>query len=98
MAPSTYFYFNNRKRIGGKSVESIIKPLRDYLIESEYFPFEGGDICLIKVKSIDDLAKIAEGLGRPVLLKRVNDKHVTLRLIDGNIVYEYIIIFIIILE
>lgn len=91
LASSTYFYFNNKKRMSRKSIKSVIKPLKNYLIEVKELPFKSRDVLSVEVRSIDDLAKIAEGLGKPVLLKKVNSKSAILRLIDGNVLYEHVI-------
>lgn len=91
LTPSAYFFLTNRKKDGGRSIESIIKPLDEYLIEVKELPFKNKDVLSVKVKSIDDLAKIAEGLGKPVLLRRVNDKSAILCLVDGNVLYEYVV-------
>lgn len=91
LTPSTYFFLTNRKKDGGRSIESIIKPLEEYLIEVKELPFKNKDVLSVEVKSIDDLAKIAEGLGKPILLKRVSNRSAILRLIDGNVLYEYVV-------
>ncbi|RLC33851.1 MAG: hypothetical protein DRZ76_03810, partial [Candidatus Nealsonbacteria bacterium] len=89
LAPATYIYVSDRRKFSRKTVDSVVKPLRDYLIEVGGSPIDEASSMVVDVDGIDALRKIAEGLGRPVLMRRIDDYNADLYVIDGNLVYKY---------
>jgi hypothetical protein len=74
-----------------KPVEEMVKPFREAVIEIAAEPSHGG--ATVEMKSLEDLAVIAEGLGKPILHLRVPAKggevmH-SFYVLDGQVRYEF---------
>lgn len=86
LAPSIYFNFF-RAGEGKKDVwKDLVKPLEDYLVKVKSFS-EGGSV-VFELEDLEDLRKIAEGIGKPILMKIESDFVRIFRVVDGDVIYE----------
>jgi hypothetical protein len=80
-----------------KPIEEMIKPFKEMVVGIAEEPsYEEGKI-VIKIKSLNDLAKVADGLGKPILLREISPEALeekptqVLCVIDGLVRYEYVV-------
>jgi len=71
-----------------KLVEEMIAPFKEAVVEVAKRPSYKERTTTIAVKSLDDLAYLAGGLGKPVLYLRKGKVH-TFYVLDGPVRYEY---------
>ena len=74
-----------------KPVEEMVKPFKEAVIEAAGEPSQVG--ATVAVKSLEDLAAIAEGLGKPILHfrapARAGEAVHSFFVLDGQVKYEY---------
>lgn len=74
-----------------KPVEEMIKPFKEAVIEAAGEPSQVG--ATVAVRSLEDLAAIAEGLGKPILHfrapARAGEAAHSFFVLDGQVKYEY---------
>ncbi|RLE53468.1 MAG: hypothetical protein DRJ26_03325 [Candidatus Methanomethylicota archaeon] len=87
LAPSIYFNFFRAGESKKDVWKDLLKPLEDYLVKVKSFS-EGGSV-VFELENLEDLRKIAEGIGKPILMKSESDFVRIFRVIDGDVIYEY---------
>ena len=81
-------YFSEEKP---KRVEEVIEPFRELMVEVAKEPEVPEGVTRVAVERMEDLARIAEGLGKPILRVRApaeGEEHLFL-LLDGSVRYEH---------
>lgn len=78
-----------------KPVEEIIAPFEEAIMEVAKEPSYRGQVATVTMKSLADLAAVAEGLGKPILYLKTPPRapgegstH-TFYVLDGSVRYEY---------
>lgn len=78
-----------------KPVEEIIAPFEEAIMEVAKEPSYRGQVATVTMKSLEDLAAVAEGLGKPILYLKMPPRapgegstHV-FYVLDGSVRYEY---------
>ena len=85
---STYFYIKTKpKTKEPPSLDKITAPYKDLIIEAKEPPKTTPETTIINVETIQELAKTAEILAKPIILTR--KPHPTLTIIDQNTIYQH---------
>ncbi len=74
-------------------VKKIKKKYNEWIVEADEHP-DAAEARIVSIKSIQDLAKIGEELGKPIIHyspKNENDKNNTFYVIDETVFYEYVL-------
>ncbi|MEM2106091.1 MAG: DUF5305 family protein [Candidatus Bathyarchaeia archaeon] len=86
LAFSAYFYVKAKPRTTEKPLEKLLAPHKDLIIETAEPP-KTSPQTTIEVQTIQELAKTAEILAKPIILTRKPTP--TLTVIDQNTVYQH---------
>lgn len=86
LALSAYFYNKTKPKTIQKPIEKIMAPHKDLIAETAQRPPRTENT--IEVKSLQDLAKIAEILAKPILHAKENQEHI-FYILDNNTKYLY---------
>jgi hypothetical protein len=84
---STYFYIKTKPKIQEIPLDKIIAPYKDLIIEAKEPPKTQPETTIINVQTIQELAKTAEILAKPIILTRKPQP--TLTIIDQNTIYQH---------
>lgn len=84
---SFYFYRNTSITEEKPSLDKLISPYKDLIITAQELPKTSLDVTLVSVGNIQELAKIAEILAKPMIL--VKEPTPTLTVIDQNTIYQH---------
>jgi len=84
---STYFYMKTKPKIEEIPLDKLIAPYKDLIIEAQEPPKPTPEITMINVETIQELAKTAEILAKPIILTRKPQP--TLTVIDQNTIYQH---------
>ena len=71
-----------------KLAEKMIAPFKEAMVEVAKKPAYRGQRAAVRMKSLEDLVYIAEGLAKPVLYLTKGKVH-TFYVLDGQVRYEY---------
>jgi len=85
--PSTYFYIKTKPKTEQIPLDKIIAPYKDLIIEAKEPPKTPPETTIINVETIQELAKTAEILAKPIILTRKPQP--TLTIIDQNTIYQH---------
>jgi len=86
LATSAIIYFKHKSPTPPiKAIEKFIAPYKDLIAKTAQKPPRTENT--VKIETLEDLAKIAEILARPILL--IKEPEPTLIVIDQNVIYEY---------
>jgi hypothetical protein len=83
-----YRYRTTIKRTGKSRIDDIISPHKNLIIETKEIPQNPQGIMIIDVENLEELAKTAEILLKPIL-HAPNDNEHLFYMIDGNVRYQY---------
>jgi hypothetical protein len=86
---STYLYTKTKPKTKEKPLEKLIAPYKDLIIEAAEPPKTTAQTAIINVTTLQELAKTAEILAKPIILMRKPTP--TLMIIDQNALYQHII-------
>ena len=89
LAFSTHFHMKIKPKTPEKPLEKVIAPYKDLIIEAKKPPTLPSEATIINVTSIQELAKTAEILAKPIILTK--EPKPTLTIIDQNTVYQHIL-------
>jgi hypothetical protein len=89
LAFSTYFHTKTKPKTKETSIEKLLAPYKDLIIEAAEPPKNLQQTTLINVTTIKEMAKTAEILAKPIILTRKPQP--TLTIIDQNTTYQHII-------
>jgi hypothetical protein len=84
---STYFYIKTKPKTEQIPLDKIIAPYKDLIIEAKEPPKTTPETTIINVETIQELAKTAEILAKPIILTRKPQP--TLTIIDQNTIYQH---------
>jgi len=84
---STHFYIKTKPRTKKISLDKILAPYKDLIIEAHEPTKIPPETTTINVETIQELAKTAEILAKPIILTRKPET--TLIIIDQNTIYEH---------
>jgi hypothetical protein len=84
---STYFYTKTKPKTKEKPLEKLIAPYKDLIIEATEPPKTTPETTTINITTIQELAKTAEILAKPIILTRKPTP--TLTIIDQNTTYQH---------
>jgi len=84
---STYLYRKTKPKTKKIPLDKLIAPHKDLIIEAEKPPKIPPEATIINVDNIQELAKTAEILARPIILTRKPKP--TLIIIDQNTIYQH---------
>jgi len=84
---SAYFYIKTKPRTKEMSLDKFIAPYKDLIIEAHEPPKISPENTTINVETIQELAKTAEILAKPIILTRKPEP--TLTIIDQNTIYKH---------
>ena len=85
---STYFYQKTKPKTETQpTLEKLIAPYKDLIIEAKEPPKTPPETTTINVQTIQELAKTAEILAKPIILTRKPQP--TLTIIDQNTIYQH---------
>ena len=84
---STRFYIKTKPRTKKMSLGKILAPYKDLIIEAHEPPKMSPETTTINVETVQELARTAETLAKPMILTRKPEP--TLTIIDQNIVYKH---------
>jgi len=85
---SLWLFLRARPEKPEKVVEEMIAPFREAMVEVAEEPAYKEQRATVRMKSLEDLVYIAEGLAKPVLHLREERVH-TFYVLDGPVRYEY---------
>jgi hypothetical protein len=85
--PSTYFYIKTKPKTEQIPLDKITAPYKDLIIEAKEPPKTTPETTIINVQTIQELAKTAEILAKPIILTRKPQP--TLTIIDQNTIYQH---------
>jgi hypothetical protein len=85
---SIYRYSKAHASIAGLDIEKLTAPYRDLVIEAKEIPKFSEEAPVILVKGLEELAKVAEILARPIFYKH-NDAEHTFFVFDSDMAYTY---------
>jgi hypothetical protein len=85
--PSTYFYIKTKPKTQEVPLDKITAPYKDLIIEAKEPPKTQPETTIINVQTIQELAKTAEILAKPIILTRKPQP--TLTIIDQNTIYQH---------
>jgi len=83
-----WLFMRARPKRPEKMVEEIIAPFKEAVVEVAEEPSYKERVTTIPMKSLEDLAYLAGGLGKPVLYLKKEQVH-TFYVIDGPVRYEH---------
>jgi hypothetical protein len=84
---STYFYQKTKPKTEQIPLDKLIAPYKDLIIEAKEPPKTTPETTIINVETIQELAKTAEILAKPIILTRKPQP--TLTIIDQNTIYQH---------
>lgn len=84
---STLFYIKTKPKIEEIPLDKLIAPYKDLIIEAKEPPKTTPETTIINVETIQELAKTAEILAKPIILTRKPQP--TLTIIDQNTIYQH---------
>jgi len=84
---STYLYKKTKPKTEEKPLDKLIAPYKDLIIEAQITPKPTPETTTINVETIQELAKTAEILAKPIILTRKPQP--TLTIIDQNTMYQH---------
>jgi len=84
---SSYFYIKTKPKTEQILLDKIIAPYKDLIIEAKEPPKTTPETTIINVETIQELAKTAEILAKPIILTRKPQP--TLTIIDQNTIYQH---------
>jgi hypothetical protein len=84
---STYFYIKTKPKTEAPPLDKITAPYKDLIIEAKEPPKTTPETTIINVQTIQELAKTAEILAKPIILTRTPQP--TLTIIDQNTIYQH---------
>jgi hypothetical protein len=84
---STFFYIKTKPKIEEIPLDKLIAPYKDLIIEAKEPPKTTPETTIINVETIQELAKTAEILAKPIILTRKPQP--TLTIIDQNTIYQH---------
>ncbi len=84
---SIYFYIKTKPRTKKLSLDKILAPYKDLIIEAHEPPEIPSETTTVSVETVQELAKTAEILSKPIILTRKPET--TLTIIDQNIIYKH---------
>jgi hypothetical protein len=85
---SLWLFLRARPEKPEKAVEEMISPFKEAMVEVAGEPEYREQRATVRMKSLEDLVYIAEGLAKPVLHLREERVH-TFYVLDGPVRYEY---------
>lgn len=86
---SAYLYMKTKPKTGEKSLEKLLAPYKDLIVEASEQPKTAPQTTTVNVTTLKELAKTAEILAKPILLTR---KPVPILIvIDQNTLYQHAI-------
>ena len=85
---STYFYQKTKPKTEENPLDKLIKPYKDLIIEAKEPPKTTPETTIINVQTIQDLAKTAEILAKPILHATTDKEHI-FYIIDNNTKYQH---------
>jgi len=85
---SLWLFLRARPEKPEKLAEEMIAPFKEAMVEVAKEPAYRGQRATVRMKSLEDLVYIAEGLAKPVLYLRKKNVH-TFYVLDGPVRYEY---------
>jgi len=84
---SAYYYNKARKKTGQSPVDKLIAPYKDLTVKTKESPQTPQGIMVIDVENLEELAKTAEILARPILHTANGNEHL-FYVIDANTKYQ----------
>lgn len=84
---STYFYIKTKPKTEQIPLDKLVAPYKDLIIEAKEPPKTTPETTIINVETIQELAKTAEILAKPIILTRKPQP--TLTIIDQNTIYQH---------
>ena len=84
---STFFYIKTKPKTEQIPLDKLIAPYKDLIIEAKEPPKTTPETTIINVETIQELAKTAEILAKPIILTRKPQP--TLTIIDQNTIYQH---------
>ena len=84
---STFFYIKTKPKTEEIPLDKLIAPYKDLIIEATEPPKTTPETTIINVETIQELAKTAEILAKPIILTRKPQP--TLTIIDQNTIYQH---------
>lgn len=84
---SSYFYIKTKPKTEQIPLDKLIAPYKDLIIEAKEPPKTTPETTIINVETIQELAKTAEILAKPIILTRKPQP--TLTIIDQNTIYQH---------
>jgi len=84
---STYFHTKTKPKIEEIPLEKLIAPYKDLIIEAQKAPKTPPEATTINITTIQELARTAEILAKPIILTR--EPTPTLTIIDQNTIYQH---------
>ena len=72
-----------------KQIKKIQKKYRDWIVEVEEAPKRSVSVDLVSTKSLEDLVKLSEELGKPIIHYVSNEKTHTFYVLDEAIHYQH---------
>ena len=85
---SAYYYNKAQKRTGQSPANKLIAPYKDLIVKAKETPQTPQGIMIIDVESLEELAKTAEILARPILHTTNGNEHL-FYVIEANTKYQY---------
>jgi hypothetical protein len=85
---SIYRYSKDHASMVGFDIEKLTAPYRDLLIEAKEIPEFSDETPIVLVKDLEELAKVAEILARPIFYEH-NDAEHTFFVFDSDMTYTY---------
>jgi hypothetical protein len=85
---STYFYIKTKPKTEQIPLDKLIAPYKDLIIETTEPPKTPPETITINVTTIQDLAKTAETLAKPIIHTTDGKEH-TFYIIDNNTKYQH---------
>jgi hypothetical protein len=85
---SAYYYTKAQKRTGQSPIVKLIAPYKDLIVKTKETPQTPQGIMVIDVENLEELAKTAEILARPILHATNGNEHL-FYIIEANTKYQY---------
>jgi len=85
---SAYYYNKTQKRTRQSPVDRLIAPYKDLIVKAKESPQTPQGVMVINVENLEELAKTAEILARPILHAANGNEHL-FYVIDANTKYQY---------
>jgi hypothetical protein len=84
---STYFYKKAKPTTEETPVNKLLSPYKDLIIKAQELPETHQDATIINLEDIQEIAKMAEILAKPIILTK--EPTLTLTIIDRDTIYQY---------